>query len=443
VNAGRRMYVHHLGLFLGIGLLFFPVGALISVLQYLLFRASGLDALVDSAGETNALVDGLAIGLGVVLTVFGLAIVQSATSIAMVELDAGREITALGAYRKALPKLGSLLGATLIAVVVIAIVDLTAVGLLLGIWLAVRWAFLAQVITLGGTSTRSALSASSKLVRGNWWRVASLLLFVTVIALLLGPLFGTLLLFVTSASFDFINLIASVVYAVVLPYVAIVTTYLYFDLLLAQRRDEELAETGDVLPAEALPPALAPNQRSTRRGRVSDTGRIRRAPLVVRALAVAGADRVALGVHRALERDVGGVPAVVRVQPGPLPHHVGGDAGPGGRDPVLLADARRTLPLRDRPRVRVAADPRVPPVEAVTEHPGRPVRDERVLAQPPLAVRRVEGVEEEQPAVVVRRRAQPRRAEAADPLAVVGVLAEDLLEAAAVDPVRVDVELGE
>jgi hypothetical protein len=89
--------------------------------------------------------------------------------------------------------------------------------------------------------------------------VASLLLFVTVIALLLGPLVGTLLLFVTSASFDFINLIASVVYAVVLPYVAIVTTYLYFDLLLAQRRDEELAETGDVLPAEALPPALAPN----------------------------------------------------------------------------------------------------------------------------------------------------------------------------------------
>jgi hypothetical protein len=259
VNAGRRMYVHHLGLFLGIGLLFFPVGALISVLQYLLFRASGLDALVDSAGETNALVDALAIGLGVVLTVFGLAIVQSATSIAMVELDAGREITALGAYRKALPKLGSLLGATLIAVVVIAIVDLTAVGLLLGIWLAVRWAFLAQVITLGGASTRSALSASSKLVRGNWWRVASLLLFVTVIALLLGPLVGTLLLFVTSASFGFINLIASVVYAVVLPYVAIVTTYLYFDLLLARRQDEELAETGDVLPAEAPPPALAPN----------------------------------------------------------------------------------------------------------------------------------------------------------------------------------------
>jgi hypothetical protein len=172
VNAGRRMYVHHLGLFLGIGLLFFPVGALISVLQYLLFHASGLDALVDSAGETNALVDGLAIGLGVVLTVFGLAIVQSATSIAMVELDAGREITALGAYRKALPKLGSLLGATLIAVVVIAIVDLTAVGLLLGIWLAVRWAFLAQVITLGGTSTsrRFRPAASSCAGTGGVWR---------------------------------------------------------------------------------------------------------------------------------------------------------------------------------------------------------------------------------------------------------------------------------
>jgi hypothetical protein len=71
-----------------------------------------------------------------------------------------------------------------------------------------------------------ALRQSSRLVRGNWWRTASLLLFVTLVALLLGPLFGTLLLFASGASFDFINLISSLVYAVVLPYVAIATTYL-------------------------------------------------------------------------------------------------------------------------------------------------------------------------------------------------------------------------
>jgi hypothetical protein len=85
-----------------------------------------------------------------------------------------------------------------------------------------------------------------------------MLLFVTTIALLLGPLIGTLLLFVTSASFDFVNLISSVVYAVVLPYAAIASTYLYFDLRVAKQQ-AETDEADDVLPAEeTLPAALAP-----------------------------------------------------------------------------------------------------------------------------------------------------------------------------------------
>jgi uncharacterized membrane protein len=85
------------------------------------------------------------------------------------------------------------------------------------------------------------------------------MLFVTAIALLLGPLFGTLLLFVSHASFDFINLVSSVVYAVVLPYAAIATTYLYFDLRAAKKQEAEAAETGGVQPdAVGAPPAAAP-----------------------------------------------------------------------------------------------------------------------------------------------------------------------------------------
>ena len=69
---------------------------------------------------------------------------------------------------------------------------------------------------------------------------------------MVGPLCGTLLLFVTPASFDFINLVAGAVNAVVLPYAAVATTYLYFDL-----RVEKESEPGDedVLLAET--PTLA------------------------------------------------------------------------------------------------------------------------------------------------------------------------------------------
>jgi hypothetical protein len=253
VTAARRMYFGHLRLFLGIGLLFLPLGALITGVQYATFRAGGLNGLVDSAGRTNAVVDFLAIGLGVLFVVFGLAVVQSATAIAMVEVDEGRPVTAVGAYRKALPSMGSLLSAVLLVSVALALVSFTAIGTLLAAMLIVRWSLLAQVHVLENTSGFAALRRSARLVRGDWWRVASLILFVTLVALLLGPLCGTLLLFVTHASFDFINLVAGVIDAVVLPYAAIATTYLYFDLRVAKHSE---AEEEGVLPAD-VPPVVA------------------------------------------------------------------------------------------------------------------------------------------------------------------------------------------
>jgi hypothetical protein len=258
-NAARRMYTGHLRLFLAIGLLFLPIGALITGLQYVLFRLSGLNGLVDSAGSTNAVVAFLAFALGVVITVFALAILNGVTAVAMVDLDAGRNSGALAAYKRILPKIGPIVGVGLIVAVIIALLGSTFIGVLLALWLVVRWAFFAQVIVLEDVSPVGALHRSARLVRGDWWRTASMLLFVTVIALLLGPLIGTLLLFVTSASFDFVNLISSVVYAVVLPFAAIASTYLYFDLRVAKRQEAEGAEEDDVLPADETPPAaLAP-----------------------------------------------------------------------------------------------------------------------------------------------------------------------------------------
>jgi hypothetical protein len=256
VNATRRLYFRHLRLFLAIGLLFIPLGVLVTGIQYLLFRVGGLNGLVNSAGSTNAVVDFLAFALGIVVTLFGLSVVIAATAVAMVEIDAGSKAGARAAYKRVLPKLGPLLGVVLLAAVVIALVSLTSIGTLLSIWLLVRWAFLAQVVVLERTPALTALRRSSHLVRGNWWRAGSLLLFVTVIALLLGPLVGTLLLFVTSASFNFVNLVSGVVYVVVLPYAAIAMTYMYFDLRVAKNREEATAEGGDVLPAEPAPTVL-------------------------------------------------------------------------------------------------------------------------------------------------------------------------------------------
>jgi hypothetical protein len=68
-----------------------------------------------------------------------------------------------------------------------------------------------------------------------------------------GRILGVVLT-VTNESFDFINLVSGVVYGFVLPYAAIASTYLYFDLRVARQQGAE-AEDGDVLPAETAPAA--------------------------------------------------------------------------------------------------------------------------------------------------------------------------------------------
>jgi hypothetical protein len=224
VATSARLYASHLRLVLGLGLLFIPLGLLITGIQYLLFRVSGLSSLVDTAGASNAVVGGLAILLGTLVIVFGLAIIQAAGSLVIASLGEERELGALDAYRLVLRRWRPLLGAFLVAVVVIGVLVFSAVGSIIAVWLLVRWSFLAQAVALEGASARDAFRRSSELLRGSWWRVASLGLLVILIALMLGPLLGAILLFVTNASFDFVNLISSLVYVFALPFVAIATT---------------------------------------------------------------------------------------------------------------------------------------------------------------------------------------------------------------------------
>lgn len=86
------------------------------------------------------------------------------------------------------------------------------------------------------------------LARRNWLRVASLIGVGALLALAAGPLVGALLIFVTAAPLPLLNLVAGIVYALAMPFVALVTAYVYFDARVRGELDPELEE--DVLPAE-------------------------------------------------------------------------------------------------------------------------------------------------------------------------------------------------
>jgi hypothetical protein len=237
------MYAEHWSLFVGIALVFIPIMLVVAGLQALLLAAA------NPGGEEGGALALLALALGALLTLAGLGLVQTATARALVEVDAGREVGPVHAYGLALASFPSLLGALAIAVATVSLLTLSVVLLPVAVWLAGLWALVAQVVALEGATPLAALRRSSELVRGRWMRVVSLSVVAAAIALVLGPLIGALLIFVTSAPFGLLNIVAGVVYAVAIPFIAVTTTYVYFDALVREELEPVAVEPAE-LPSE-------------------------------------------------------------------------------------------------------------------------------------------------------------------------------------------------
>jgi hypothetical protein len=90
-------------------------------------------------------------------------------------------------------------------------------------------------VELENASALRALCRSSRLVRGSWFKVASLVVVGATIALAAGPLAGALLILVTDAPFALLNVGAGLVYVLAMPLVALTTAYVYVDTVVRQR----------------------------------------------------------------------------------------------------------------------------------------------------------------------------------------------------------------
>jgi len=245
--ASARMYVERILLFVGIGLLLLPISLLITALQALILGATSVLG-VQTGGENDGLAAFFVLAVGTALALLGLGFVQAATARALVEIDAGRPIGPLSSYRLALDSVAPLFGALVVAALVVSLLASSIFLIPIAVWLAGRWALIVPAIELEGASALGALRRSGRLVRRRWLKVASLIVLGGALALVVGPLVGVLLILATDAPFWLVNVIAGVVYAVTMPFVAVTTAYVYFD---ARIRDELAAELDpDQLPAE-------------------------------------------------------------------------------------------------------------------------------------------------------------------------------------------------
>jgi hypothetical protein len=228
LSAAARMYASRLRLFIGIGVLILPVSLVITILQAIVLHASSLFG-IEVDGEAAGAFVLVVVAIGTALTLLGLGVMQAATALAMIELDEGRSVRPIRAYRMALRRLLPVLGAIVIAVVVVSVMIPFLFLIPLAIWLAVRWALVVPVVVLEGLGPLAAIRRSSRLVRGDWLKVGSLTIVSAGITLALGPLIGTALIVLTSVPLGLLNLIAGVVYMLTMPFIALTTMYVYLD----------------------------------------------------------------------------------------------------------------------------------------------------------------------------------------------------------------------
>jgi hypothetical protein len=248
VVAAWRMYAARRGLFVGIGLLAIPIAVVVTFLQSLLIRATSI-AGIDPDAEGGGFRVALAVAIGTVLTLLTLGLVQAAVARAIAEIDAGREVGIVKAFRMALDSIRPLLGALAIAVAVVSVLSISFFLIPFAVWLAVRWALLVQVAELEERSAVEALRRSGELVRLQWLKVGTLVVATAFLAIAAGPLIGALLLLLVDAPFELVNVVAGLIYAVAMPFLGITTTYVYYDTLVRERMDKT-APAADELPAE-------------------------------------------------------------------------------------------------------------------------------------------------------------------------------------------------
>jgi hypothetical protein len=119
--------------------------------------------------------------------------------------------------------------AQLLATLGVVLMALTVIGIPFAIWKLVGWSFVQQEVLFSDEPIRDAFRGSSDLVRGRWWHTVRPVLFLTVIAVVIGPMLTFALIF-TAFPLFWINVIGSLIFALLIPYVALAYTLLYFDL---------------------------------------------------------------------------------------------------------------------------------------------------------------------------------------------------------------------
>jgi hypothetical protein len=112
----------------------------------------------------------------------------------------------------------------------------SVIGAPVGIWLLVRYQFMAHVVVTEGRNGRGALARSSGLVAGRWWYTAAVVAVVNLLVAATGMVVGLLLLVVAAdIPLWLYSGLVTLVLALIVPLAAVAQTLLFGDAVARQR----------------------------------------------------------------------------------------------------------------------------------------------------------------------------------------------------------------
>jgi hypothetical protein len=231
VRAARQLYGRHWKVLVPIALAGLVIVAGTNLLAGLLAGGSSADEATGRSGVNLALAD-LAESIA---RPIALAVVAAIVVIFMRLLVESQPASFRACWKGMRERFWRIVAALLLATAGILLMAITVIGLPFAIWKTVGWSFVGQEVLFTDKSLRESFRASSKLVRGRWWHTVRVVVFLVALLFIAGPVL-TLGLIFTPLPFLAINLLGALIFSLLIPYVVIAQTLLYFDL---QARAEE------------------------------------------------------------------------------------------------------------------------------------------------------------------------------------------------------------
>jgi hypothetical protein len=230
IRAARQLYGRHWLVLVPIGLTSIPILGAVKGLEWLALELTGGGQFGNGVSNT----------VGSIAEPIGFAVVAAVVIAFVRGLERGQSPGFVAAYRGMLDRFWRVVLAQLAASLLVFALALTIVGIPFAIWAYVAWQFVQQEILFEDKPVREAFRGSTRLVRGHWWETVRVAGFLWLISVVTGPLLGFALIF-TALPLVWINALGSLVFALLLPFVAVGRTLLYFDL--AVREEQAAAES--------------------------------------------------------------------------------------------------------------------------------------------------------------------------------------------------------